>query len=275
MESFETITNIILILYALASFGGLAGMLLRNDMFKKISSYIVLLGFSIQTVSLAMGSHSVLPGGLSWGAYLQLMAWFLVLCGLTGWFIFKEYSSAIFSAPLALLIFSISQLFLDYQVMLPKELTAYFYALHIGTLFLSLALISLGFGAGLLFIQMERKIKSKTKLKDFQKDFPALNILDKINAITTFIGFPLYTIGLVSGFIWAKPAFGLTISGDPKEIVSIAIWFAYSLLFHNRLTQNWRGRKPAVLSVWLFCLSVFSLLIVNSFMDTHHAFIKD
>ncbi|MEG2173471.1 MAG: cytochrome c biogenesis protein CcsA [Desulfovibrionaceae bacterium] len=274
MISFETVTNTILICYAGATCCGLAGMLTRNGPLKKVAAALTLSGFLIQTVSLALGSHMALPGGLSWGAYLQLIAWFVVLCSLIGWWRVRDESATLFAAPLALIIFLFSHRFLLLQVKLPESLTAYFYALHIGTLFLSLGLMALAFVAGLIFLQLERKIKTKARLKGFQKDFPALSILDKINSITTLTGFPLYTIGLISGFAWARPVFGTTISGDPKEIISIVAWLLYAWLFHMRLSQGWRGRKPALLAVWLFGLSVFSILVVNSFADTHHAFTK-
>lgn len=274
MISFETVTNAILLLYALATCCGLAGMLARNGPAKKIAALLTLGGFVVQTVSLVMGSHTALPGGLSWGAYLQLMAWFLVLCGLLGWWRLKNETAALFAAPLGLIVFLMSHRFLITQVKLPESLSIYFYALHIGTLFLSLGLMALAFVAGLIFLQTEHKIKTKARIKGFRQDFPALSMLDTVNAITAFVGFPLYTIGLISGFVWAHPTFGSTISGDPKEIISIVAWLMYALLFHMRLSQGWRGRKPALLAVWLFGLSVFSILVVNSFMDTHHAFTK-
>ena len=98
--------------------------------------------------------------------------------------------------------------------------------------------------------------------------------LDKINAITTMVGFPLYTLGIVSGLIWAKPVFGGTVTGDPKEVISIVIWLFYSVLFHNRITKGWKGRKPAQLAVFVFILCLFSIIVVNTFMETHHAFIR-
>lgn len=274
MISFETVTNSLLALYTIATCCGLAGMLARNVLTKKIAASITLAGFLLQTLSMALGSHSALPGGLSWGAYLQLMAWFVVLCSLVGWWRLKDESATLFAAPLALIIFLLSHRFLVHQVKLPESLSVYFYALHIGTLFLSLGLMALAFVAGLIFLQADKKIKTKARIKGFQQDFPALSILDKINAVTTFVGFPLYTVGIISGFAWAHPTFGATISGDPKEIISIVAWLMFAYLFHKRLSHGWHGRKPALLAVWLFGLSVFSILVVNSFIETHHAFTK-
>ena len=154
---------------------------------------------------------------------------------------------------------------------MPPSLKAPFYALHIGALFLSLGLLTLSFAAGALFLFLEGRIKSKQRMKGFWQDMPALSMLDRINAFTTLTAFPLYTLGIVAGLIWAKPVFGATVTGDPKEVISIVVWL---LFFHNRLANGWKGRKPAQLAVFIFLLCLFSILVVNTFMETHHAFIR-
>lgn len=274
MISFEQMTIATMLLYGGAALGGITGMLLRNGGLKKTACGLAVAGFLSQTFFLLMGSHAALPGGLSWGAYLQLLAWFLIVCGIAGWWKLRLEAPLLFAAPLALILFLMSHRYLNMQVRLPETLTTPFYALHIGALFLSLGLLALGFGAGVLFLYLERKIKAKTPLSGFRKDLPALTILDKINAAATLAGFPLYTVGMVAGLVWAGSAWGTAMTGDPKEIISILIWVLYALLFHLRLAQGWRGRKPALLAIWLFALCVFSFLVVNSFMDTHHSFIK-
>lgn len=274
MISFDQATVLMMMLYGCVTITGIAGMLARQVMVRRIACGLAVLAFALQTVTLLLGSHASLPGGLSWGAYLQLLAWFLVLCGLGGWWKLRSEAPVIFSAPLALVLFLLSWRYLHWQVRLPEAISGPFYALHIGSLFLSLGLMALAFGAGVLFLYLERKIKSKTPLSGFRKDFPALEILDRVNAVTTLVGFPLFTVGMLAGFVWAGSAWGNTVSGDPKEIISLVVWALYALLFHMRLAQGKRGRKPALLAIWLFALCVFSILVVNSFMDTHHSFTK-
>ena len=272
MISFEHIAALVMLLYGGGALAGIAGMLTRAAWLRRVACAVVVAGFVLQTVSLLLGSHANMPGGLTWGAYLQALAWFVVLCGIGGWWKMRTDAAPIFTAPLALVLFLMSWRSLHMQIRLPDSITGPFYALHIGTLYLSLALMALAFGAGLLFLYLEKKIKSKTPLTGFQKDFPALSILDKVNAVAALAGFPLFTVGMLSGFVWASSTWGFAVSGDPKEVVSIMAWILYAWLFHMRLTQGLRGRKPALLAMWLFALCVFSILVVNSFMETHHSF---
>lgn len=274
MISFDQATAASMLLYALATLGGITGMVIRSALLRRLACAAAVLAFSLQTFTLLMGMHASQPGGLSWGAYLQMLAWFLVLCGIGGWWKLRMEAPLIFASPLALVLFLLSWRYLHSQVRLPESVSGSFYALHIGSLFLSLGLMALAFGAGVLFLYLEKKIKAKSPLVGFCRDFPALAILDKVNAMTTLTGFPLYTVGMLAGFVWAGSAWGSMVSGDPKEIISVVVWLLYALLFHMRLAQGRRGRKPALLAIWLFALCVFSILVVNSFMNTHHAFIK-
>ena len=274
MISPEFSTGVTLTFYGIASAAGIAGMMARSSLWRRLGCILAVAGFACQTLMLSLGFHKALPGGLSAGAYFQMMAWFVVLCGIAAWAKLRQEVPLVFATPLGLMLFAMSAPYLAAVVQVPPSLTTSFYALHIGALFLSLALLALAFAAGALFLFIEARIKSKQTMKGFWLDMPALSILDKINAITTMTGFPLYTLGIVAGLIWAKPVFGGTVTGDPKEVISIVIWLMYSVLFHNRLTKGWKGRKPAQLAVFVFILCLFSIIVVNTFMETHHAFIR-
>ncbi len=274
MISFEQSTIFITIFYAMASLCGIAGIVLRQRWLRIFACLGAYAGFVLQTYDMARGSHSLMPGGLSWGMYLQILAWFMLLCSFFGQWKTKHSTPLIFVTPLALMLFLLSLRLSQAQITLPPDLSSTFYALHIGSLYLSLALMTLAFAAGIIFLHTERLIKTKEPLTGFRKDFPALAILDKINALSVIIGFPFFTIGIVSGVIWAGSTWGKAVSGDPKEIVSFFIWGLFAWLFHMRTMQGRGGRKPAILALWLFALSAFSILVVNTFMNTHHSFIS-
>lgn len=273
MISPELISITVLLLYAGATLCGTLGMSTRNPLLKRLACALVVLGFAAQTLSLLAGSHSFLPGGPSWGAYLQMPAWFLVLCGLLGWWKFRTDAPLLFTVPPALFLFLMSLPYLDVQLRLPPALNASFYTFHVGALFLSLGLMAVAFGAAILFLYLNGRLKKKAALDGFRKDFPALALLDRINAVTTMLGFPLFTLGVAAGLFWAGTVWGSAFSADPKEILTFIIWGLYAWLFHMRLSGG-RGRTPARLSVCIFSLCLFSFLVVNFFMDSHHSFIK-
>ena len=272
MISPETSTIITLVVYALGALAAVSGMAVRNPLLRRWGCRLTLAGFVCQTMWLALGFHKFFPAGLSLGAYLQMLAWFTVLCGAALWRKLRQETPLLFSAPLCLMLFIMSAPYLNFSIHIPQSLKTSFYTLHIGTLYLSLALIALASIAGGLFLFLEGHIKGKQRMKGFWQDMPALTLLDKVNAIASLLGFPLYTIGIVSGLLWAGSVFGSTVSGDPKEIISIVVWLLFGILFHNRLANAWKGRKPAKLVIFIFILCLFSILVVNTVMQTHHAF---
>lgn len=270
----EISTLMTLVLYAFAGVAGLVGMMVKNRTLRALAASVAACGFILQTVILFMGFHTQAAGGLSVGAYLQMLAWFLMLCGLVLWVVVHQEIPLLFGSLLALILFGISARQLEMVVAVPKGLAAPFYALHVGALYISLALIAISFVSGLLFLYLDTRLKNKRHLPRVLSDIPALNILDSINNWGTLAGFPLFTIGIVCGLFYAKPVYGSTMNGDPKEIISILIWVCFAFLFYKRIAQGWRGRKPARLMVAIFGLSLFSIVVVNLFMNSHHAFVR-
>ena len=182
-------------------------MLLRNAFWRRLGCWLAGLGFVCQTFSLLLGFHKTMPTGLSLGGYLQMLAWFVLLCGLVSRLRYKQEALLLLATPLALILFAVSAPYLSAVVQVPPQLKGSFYALHVGALFLSMGLMTLAFAASSLFLFLERRIKSKQRMEGFWQDMPALSLLDKINAFGVAASFPLYTLGVVSGLFWAKPVY--------------------------------------------------------------------
>lgn len=274
MFSLHDFTFFTIAIYFLASCAGICGMLFRNANLRKAGSYLSILAFLCQTLALILGLHKNLSGTLSIGAYLQMAAWFILLCGIGAWWRLREESLILFASPFGLILFLMSAKVLDVQVPLPSYLSSSFYALHIGALYLSLGLIFLAFMSGSIFLLLEKRLKGKKNLKGLWQDMPSLFLLDNINNTCALITFPLYTLGILAGLYWSGTVYGRVLSGDPKEYISLLVWVLLATLFHNRLAKNWKGRKPAILSITIFILSILSIFVVNFIFQSHHTFIR-
>jgi cytochrome c-type biogenesis protein CcsB len=86
--------------------------------------------------------------------------------------------------------------------------------------------------------------------------------LDNLSYRTIGIGFPLLTIGILSGAVWANETWGSYWSWDPKETWALITWLIYSIYLHSRIVKGWKGEKPALiasigfLAVWICYLGV-------------------
>ena len=102
--------------------------------------------------------------------------------------------------------------------------------------------------------------------------FPSLRILDDVSYKTVMVGFPLLTIGIVTGAAWANYAWGTYWSWDPKETWSLITWFIYAAFLHARFTAGWKGKRTAVLSVVGFAAVIFTYLGVNFLLSGLHSY---
>jgi cytochrome c-type biogenesis protein CcsB len=86
--------------------------------------------------------------------------------------------------------------------------------------------------------------------------------LDNISYRIIGLGFPLLTIGIIAGGVWANEAWGSYWSWDPKETWALIVWLVFAAYLHSRITKGWQGRKPAILAsvgfvvVWICYLGV-------------------
>ncbi len=102
--------------------------------------------------------------------------------------------------------------------------------------------------------------------------FPSTRILDDLNYRSIMIGFPLLTLGIVTGAAWANYAWGTYWSWDPKETWSLIVWFIYAAFLHARITRGWVGKRAAWLSIIGFAATIFCYLGVNLFLSGLHSY---
>ncbi|MDL2285554.1 cytochrome c biogenesis protein CcsA [Desulfovibrio sp. OttesenSCG-928-F07] len=277
MAFIDVISPFIIILYALGSVGTFWGIPAARNKIQVAGRFLTIGAFALHTLVIVGMTLFLESDQLSRGYFVQLLAWCILLVYFLGWRVLKSNFLAMTAAPLAMLLFILSYKMEHAQIDLPAQLKELFLVLHIGSLFGSIGLLTLAFGAGLLFLHMDRKIKAKAKFSDFDRNLPALGAYDRINNIAVVFGFPLYTIGVAAGFIWAPMAWGresgVLGSWDPKEVFSLFVWFLYAATFYMRMLRGWRGRKAALMIILIFCISIFSLFGVNFLMPTHHSFI--
>jgi cytochrome c-type biogenesis protein CcsB len=89
-----------------------------------------------------------------------------------------------------------------------------------------------------------------------------IQILDNLSYRTLGFGFPILTIGILSGAVWANQAWGSYWSWDPKETWALITWLVFATYLHSRITKGWKGKKTAILGglgffvIWICYLGV-------------------
>lgn len=174
-----------------------------------------------------------------------------------------------FVSPLAVVFMFMSTLVPETGIVRGGVLQSGWVVFHVSTLFVANVMFALAGTAGIMYLLQERQIKRKS-FGFLYSRLPSLQRLDKINYHCLLVGFPLMTIGLVTGFGYASLIWRKTWSGDPKEVLSLVTWLIYAILVHERLTVGWRGRRAAWLSILGFSAVLVTFLGVNLLLQGHH-----
>ena len=190
------------------------------------------------------------------------------------------------SAPISLFIIAFTSLILPEEMRLSSPLVpalkSNWLMMHVSIMMLSYAVLILGSLLSILFLIISKSnlsIASKynkkaayaindsisKNSKNYYILSERMNILQSIDNLsyrTIGLGFPLLTIGIIAGAVWANEAWGSYWSWDPKETWALITWLVFAAYLHSRLSQSWTGEKPAILAsvgfvvVWICYLGV-------------------
>jgi len=117
-------------------------------------------------------------------------------------------------------------------------------------------------GNGTAVLDLVTTASSKTTENLSPQRLNLAETLDNISYRIIGLGFPLLTIGIIAGGVWANEAWGSYWSWDPKETWALITWLVFAAYLHSRITRGWQGRKPAILAaagfvvVWICYLGV-------------------
>lgn len=247
---------------------------LVGSMKKVKKSALALLGIAFVSLSTLLlcgilGSESI-TDGRAW--FLIPMAWLLIGFGFIGYFSLKLDIFSLIVAPISFIFLFIALIFHHQAAEINAALSGPIFWIHLTSIFVGFTCIAFSAVAGAFFLWQERRLKRKLKITAVSKDLPSLMSLDKVNAFATNLGFPMYCLGVIAGFTWAHISWEKLFTADPKEIISLIVLGLYAYLFHQRQAHSASGRKPALLAITIFIISVLSILFVNTILPSHHSF---
>nr|YP_009497921.1 CcsA [Gracilaria changii]ART65185.1 CcsA [Gracilaria changii] len=142
--------------------------------------------------------------------------------------------------------------------------------MHVSIMIISYAALILGSLLSILFLVLYTIRSTRTNQINLNSNYSIqqlsrINLLQSIDNLSYRIiglGFPLLTVGIIAGAVWANEAWGSYWSWDPKETWALITWLVFAAYLHSRLNKAWQGKKPAILAsvgfvvVWICYLGV-------------------
>jgi cytochrome c-type biogenesis protein CcsB len=261
-----------LFLYLFGTGASLAYLILLRKRFCQLGTIALTGGFIVH--SLALVSRYLEAGHTpitNLHESLSFFAWSIVAVYLLLNLKYRVDVLAAFISPIAAVLIILASLFPKEILPVAPVLQSSWLPIHVILAFIGDAMFALAFAAGVMYLIQEKQIKSK-KIGPFYHRLPALTVLDDLNYHCLSLGFPLLTLGIITGSVWAESAWGSYWSWDPKETWSLITWFLYAALLHGRLTVGWRGRKAAIFAIVGFAALVFTFLGVNLVLSGMHSY---
>lgn len=229
-------------------------------------------GFALHTAAIA--SRYFLAGHLPITSMHEAASFFAWCVMLVFFLISRRYKIGImgsFTMPVIFLLMLSSSVLPREVNPLGPALKSYWLAIHTMLAFLGNAAFAVAFGAGVMYLIQDANLKSK-RLHGIFHRLPSIQTLDEMNYRLISVGFPLLTLAIITGALWAESAWGSYWRWDPKEVWSLIAWLIYALVIHVRLVAGWRGKKAAMLSILGFLVLLFTFFGVNYFHNTLHRF---
>jgi len=141
---------------------------------------------------------------------------------------------------------------------------------HVVTCFLGYAAFAVAFTFSLLYLLKTRgPVRSGASPR---KTLPSAEVLDEFSYRMISVGFPLLSLGIITGAAWANSAWGTYWSWDPKETWSLIVWLIYAAYLHARISRGWKGKRAAWLSLVGFSATIFCYLGVNLLLSGLHSY---
>lgn len=188
-------------------------------------------------------------------------AWAVIVIYLVIELWYKLKMLGIVAAPLGAVLIGFASLLpptLQQASPLMPALQSYWLKIHVTIIMLAYAALTVAFAAALLYLWFNRKAAGEN-----EKGKKLAALFDDMTFRVIMIGFPLLTLGIITGAMWANEAWGTYWSWDPKEDASLVTWFVYGGYLHARLQRGWTGKKTAILAVVGFVAVIFTYLGVN------------
>lgn len=253
----------------------------KNKTIGLTGSVLAYAGFAVQAVAIALRWKESYAMGYGHAPLSNLyesvtfFSWTIILIYIIIELKYKYRIVGAFVVPFAFLGMTWAQLGMQSGIEpLVPALQSNWLLYHVITCFLGYAAFAVACGISIMYLfkASSEERSGSTPAGGLMAMFPPIRVLDDLNYRAIMIGFPLLTLGIITGAAWANYAWGTYWSWDPKETWSLIVWFIYAAFLHARFTRGWVGKRAAWLSIIGFAATIFCYLGVNLFLSGLHSY---
>ncbi|MBT5549737.1 MAG: cytochrome c biogenesis protein CcsA [Nitrospina sp.] len=238
--------NLSLVSYLMASLGYFVYLAYRRPMVSTLAGWMVAFGLFCHTVSIGIRSSHTGHGPYTTSFEVAFfLAWLMVVVYILTEWKYKIKDLGAFVIPLVFVILLYSAFLSKETALVPESEVRFWLTMHRTLSIMGYAAFSISFAAGIMYLIQEHQVKTK-KLGMMYFRMPSLEVLDNLNFKVIMIGFPLFTLGFMTGSIWNTQMNLPFFSWDLTRTLPLVVtWLIYCTVFFGRMLVGWRGKKAA------------------------------
>jgi ABC-type uncharacterized transport system permease subunit len=249
-----------LALYGVGTVLALTSLVLRDRRPQQTALFIMIAGWVAHTIWIgticARTGHPPLTnlpeaaGFLSWTIFAVEIALYIR---------YRVHAAAFFVYPLVLLILTVAAVVGEPFAHLNPKLRSSLFTSHLLLTTLGIALLLVGLAFTILQYVQDRALKSKRRGALWEW-IPSLDVCRTVSYRSLAIGFSVYTVGLITGSMWAWRTTAELIDLQVKEIGAVVAWILFAVLLQSYISGAFRGKRTIYISGAAFVAIIVAIL---------------
>src|SRR5689334_17077843 len=143
-------------------------------------------------------------------------------------------------------------------------LQSYWLKIHVTAAATASGLLLLGFvPAALFLVRSAYDAGKRGAIFSWGDRLPSAEKLERLTFRLHTFAFPIWTLAIICGSIWAESAWGRYWGWDPKETWSFISWVAYAAYLHARATPSVKRTVATWFAVAAWGTMLINLYIIN------------
>lgn len=255
------------------------GLIFKKDVIGHLANFAAIGGLFANTVAIVLRwvitERPPLTNGYE---FILTFCWGIVITYLIAEYRYKvkALGSFVMPIPFLLLTFIIMKMGPAERVAgaIPPALKSQWLTFHVLTAMVAYGGFAVAFGLGIMYLIKSRRNESdiKSPKDSWLNRLPDENTLDDVAYKMIGFAFPMLTLCIITGAIWANYAWGTYWSWDPKETWSLITWLIYAAYLHARLMYGWKGKRAAWMAIIGFLAVLFTFFGVNYWLPGLHSY---
>ncbi len=250
-------------------------------LFGRLAVGITALGLLLHAAGLV--TRGVAAGRVPWGNMYEFIIAVTLVCSI-GWMILVLRRPAVRPLGLVVTLVLVVLLGIDLIVLrtavepLVPALNSYWLKIHVTLAITASGTFMVGFCAAALYLVRdgyEKRVAAEQPVGfpyTLGPRLPVATSLERLAFRIHAFAFPIWTLAIMCGAIWAEAAWGRYWGWDPKETWAFIAWVVYAGYLHARATPSVKRNVATLLAVGGFAVMMVNLFVINFAVSGLHSY---